>query len=523
MNLINKVNSTAALPLREYLQHHLPESMLPTAFVELTQIPRLPNGKVDRAALPTIDFQQYSDLQRYVAPRTTTEQQLAHIWQQTLRASQVGIHDNFFELGGDSITSIQVVARANLAGIRLTARQLFEQPTIAQLAHGVAITDQLNLLDEIVLDPTINTLGLAPYYEHMPRAILLTGATGFLGPYLLAELLTQTSAHIYCVVRAADEPQAFAKIRQQLEDAKRWKPAFASRIMVVLGDLSLPQLGISVTRWQMLAQTIDRIYHNGAVVNLAHSYAQLKASNVQATLDLLRLASQVKLKSMHFSSTTSIFPVSTAATVRYEQELPSTPDGLITGYAQTKWVAEHLLLQARARGISINCYRPGRIGWDTQTGQWNRSDGLYRLLQGCLQLGRAPLVDRLAEITPVDYVARAIVALSLKPSGQGQTYHLVNQQHLTWNQLINWMQELGYAIEQVDLEQWMQQLQWQTEDTPTHSLRSLLTLAQAAVNGSRTEQAYDQTAMLAALAVTEVMLPTLDRTSLQQWLAQLRS
>ncbi|ABX04744.1 MAG TPA: hypothetical protein DEF47_08680 [Herpetosiphon sp.] len=522
MNLINKVNSAAALPLREYLQHHLPESMLPTAFVELRQIPRLPNGKVDRAALPTIDFQQYSDPEHYVAPRTTTEQQLAYIWQQTLRVPQVGIHDNFFALGGDSITSIQVAARANQAGIRLTARQLFEQPTIAQLAHGVAITDQRNLLDEIVLDPAINPLGLAPYHEHMPQSILLTGATGFLGPYLLAELLTQTSAHIYCVVRAADETQAFAKIRQQLEHANRWEPAFASRLIVMLGDLSLPQLGMTAADWQMLAQTIDRIYHNGAVVNLAHSYAQLKASNVQATIDLLRLASQVKLKSMHFSSTTSVFPANTAATVRYEQELPSTPDGLITGYAQTKWVAEHLLLQARARGIPINCYRPGRIGWDTQTGQWNRGDGLYRLLQGCLQLGRAPLVDRLAEITPVAYVAQAMVALSLQPSGQGQTYHLVNQQHIAWNQLINWMQELGYPIEQVDLDQWMLQLQRQTKDVPNTSLQSLLTLAQAAVNGPHAEQAYDQTAMQAALAATEVMLPTLDRTSLQQWLAQLR-
>ncbi|ABX04732.1 MAG TPA: non-ribosomal peptide synthase [Herpetosiphon sp.] len=120
--------------LRQYLQAYLPDYMLPAAFVPLEQIPRLPNGKIDRAALPMVDFAAQHEQQTQTAPRNPLEQQLAAIWQQTLQVPSVGIHDNFFQLGGDSILSIQVIARANRAGIRLTTRQLFEQPTIAQLA-----------------------------------------------------------------------------------------------------------------------------------------------------------------------------------------------------------------------------------------------------------------------------------------------------------------------------------------------------------------------------------------------------
>ncbi|WP_345724842.1 amino acid adenylation domain-containing protein [Herpetosiphon gulosus] len=120
--------------LRQYLDEYLPDCVLPAAFVPLGQIPRLPNGKIDRAALPVVDFATQHEQQTQIAPRNPLEQQLAAIWQQTLQVPNVGIHDNFFQLGGDSILSIQVIARANRAGIGLTTRQLFEQPTIAQLA-----------------------------------------------------------------------------------------------------------------------------------------------------------------------------------------------------------------------------------------------------------------------------------------------------------------------------------------------------------------------------------------------------
>ncbi|MGY3450250.1 amino acid adenylation domain-containing protein [Bradyrhizobium sp. USDA 4353] len=118
--------------LRQQLQRSLPDYMVPSAIVPLASLPLTPNGKLDRNALPAPEWQGAAETM--VAPRNATEAALAAIWRDVLKREQVGVTDNFFALGGDSIQSIQVVARARQAGLSLTARQVFEQQTIAALA-----------------------------------------------------------------------------------------------------------------------------------------------------------------------------------------------------------------------------------------------------------------------------------------------------------------------------------------------------------------------------------------------------
>src|SRR4051812_8839152 len=117
--------------LRQHLQRTLPDHMVPTAVVQLDRLPLSANGKLDRNALPAPDWHGGGEI---VAPRNATEEALAAIWRDVLKLEQVSVNDSFFALGGDSIQSIQVVARANRAGLNLTARQVFEQQTIAALA-----------------------------------------------------------------------------------------------------------------------------------------------------------------------------------------------------------------------------------------------------------------------------------------------------------------------------------------------------------------------------------------------------
>jgi amino acid adenylation domain-containing protein/non-ribosomal peptide synthase protein (TIGR01720 family) len=120
--------------LHEYLSRTLPDYMIPARFVQIDKIPLTNSGKIDRRALPEPD-QKRPELEGvYVPARTSTEKILADIWSQVLRIEKVGSHDNFIELGGDSILCIQIVARANQAGLRLKPRQIFEHQTIAELA-----------------------------------------------------------------------------------------------------------------------------------------------------------------------------------------------------------------------------------------------------------------------------------------------------------------------------------------------------------------------------------------------------
>lgn len=122
---------------RDFLKEKLPDYMVPSAFVLLEALPLTPNGKVDRRALPAPDGVRPGLEEDFVAPRSPVEERLAEIWSQLLNIKQIGVHDNFFELGGDSILSIQVVGKAAQAGLRFTPKQLFQHPTIAELATVV--------------------------------------------------------------------------------------------------------------------------------------------------------------------------------------------------------------------------------------------------------------------------------------------------------------------------------------------------------------------------------------------------
>ncbi len=123
----------AVSDLRNFLKQKLPDYMIPSAFVQLKKLPLTVNGKIDRQALPDPEQVRPELAQAFAPPRTQLEETIAKIWAQVLQIEQVGINDNFFELGGDSIMTIQITARANQAGIKVTPKQMFENPTIAQL------------------------------------------------------------------------------------------------------------------------------------------------------------------------------------------------------------------------------------------------------------------------------------------------------------------------------------------------------------------------------------------------------
>src|SRR5581483_11540013 len=128
--------------VRAALEERLPEYMVPARHVVLSQLPLTPNGKLDRRALPAWERADLGEEPRSLAARTPMEAQLVQIWQQVLGIERVGIQENFFALGGDSILSLQVVSRARQQGLSLTPRQLFQHPTIAELAAQAQRTEE---------------------------------------------------------------------------------------------------------------------------------------------------------------------------------------------------------------------------------------------------------------------------------------------------------------------------------------------------------------------------------------------
>src|SRR5262249_32264250 len=139
--------------LRDFLKNRLPDYMMPSVFVTIDHLPLLANGKIDRKALPAPDQGEIESTNGFIAPRNSVEQLLANIWTKVLGVKQVGIHDSFFKLGGDSILSLQIVSRANQAGLRLTPKLLFQHQTIAELAAVAQLGPTVKAEQSIVVGP----------------------------------------------------------------------------------------------------------------------------------------------------------------------------------------------------------------------------------------------------------------------------------------------------------------------------------------------------------------------------------
>ena len=135
--------------LRNFLVDRVPAYMIPSTFTLLEVLPRLPSGKIDRRALPQ-PATDLPDVDGYIAPRNAIERLLCDLWTEVLKLDRVGIHDNFFELGGDSILSIQVSARARLAGVSVSPSQIFQHPTVAGLAAIASITRASHAAEEVI-------------------------------------------------------------------------------------------------------------------------------------------------------------------------------------------------------------------------------------------------------------------------------------------------------------------------------------------------------------------------------------
>jgi pyochelin synthetase len=524
---------------RQYLAEQLPAHMIPARFIRLEQLPLTANGKVDRQALAKLEPHNSETIDADEAPRNSIEIQLASIWKELLSLEHIGIHANFFQMGGNSLLAVQLINRiAHAFQIELPLNRLFNSPTIAALSllleHSQATVahPKLDLLSESVLDPDIR-LGKSPVCSvSQPQSILLTGATGYLGAFLLYELLHQTSAVVYCLVRSDTIASAKARLRSNLKLYALWDEGLGDRIIPVLGDLSQPLLGLTQEQFQALAIEIDSIYHNGAVVNFTYPYAALKATNVLGTQEVLRLAAQQKTKPVHFISSIHVFPTDPSAENQmvWEKMTSDSTENLPTGYVQSKWVAEKLIAIAQNRGFPISIYRPSFIVGHQETGAGNAQDLMFRMIKGCIQLGIAPDIDLSFNIVPVDYVSKAIAHLSTKPDALGQTFHLVNPHHIaiSWHQILQWLQTLGHCIPVMAYPQWLTALQ--SRNNPTdNALYPLLPVFLETSQGpspdlihSRHEIQFDCQNTLSYLSDTALNCPPIDLNWLRKYLSFFR-
>lgn len=295
--------------VREYLKSRLPSYAIPTVFVPLSKLPLNPNGKIDKPALPFPDTAQLLAASRGRRPTITTadgeavtsltvvQMELSEIWTDLLTHAGEAITpaSNFFDLGGHSILATRMIFEVRkkfVVDIALGA--IFKYPVLGALAaeierlkgHGELAIQQLAVegagaekekearVEDYAADAKELVKSLPESFPSMRRpdraaTVFLTGATGFLGVFLLRELLSRTNPAVKKVVlhvRAADKQKALDRVRTSCEAYGVWDDSWSGRVECMTGELGSKKLGVSEEEWKMLVDEVDVVIHNGAQV-----------------------------------------------------------------------------------------------------------------------------------------------------------------------------------------------------------------------------------------------------------------
>ena len=435
--------------LREHAAELLPDYMLPQRLVLLPRLPVSANGKVDRRALAQLPLDD-APAAMPQAPRTPSEVLVAAAWARVLPGVAIGLDDNFFDAGGDSVLATELLRELNAAlPWPLQMHELFEHLTIEALARwvdarsgdaaagggrGLAALEVLAADVErlcAALDTASGHGGPAAWPAAPPRCVLLTGATGWVGAHLLAQLLRDTDAEVTCLARADSAAAARARVLAQLQRVAPGAPArWPARVRVLCGRLDAPAFDLAPDAWNDLCQRIDRIYHLAGSVSLAQDYAAHRRHNVLPLLELLHLAGSARTKPVFVLSPAAVCRRVRGGAVQVLPQARVQDDaaGLGSGYAQSKWVAEQILGAAARRGLPVRLYRTSHALPAAATGLVRAEAGHLIALRAAALAGSAP-APRAAVLhgLPVDVLCRRLLDDSLHaPAPPAAVLHLEN-------------------------------------------------------------------------------------------------
>ena len=277
----------------------------------------------------------------------------------------------------------------------------------------------------------------APVVPTEFREVLLTGATGFVGRFLLSELLRRSpNMTATCIVRANDDRHALARVRAALEDAGIDADEFAPRIRALAGDIHLPRFGLEPPLFADLCQRIDAVYHLAASLSLSTPYLALRRTNAFSIRGVLDLCLTTRLKPVFFASTMGVFPEYFCAfaneysdsriTHQMQPDIANMkrafPLGLL-GYPWTKLVVERALLHATRIGLPVALFRLPSTN-AASNGFGNADDVIVRLVASVVDVERMPEGFTLQwSQAATDVIASTMAAISLNPDRRFTIYH----------------------------------------------------------------------------------------------------
>ena len=442
------------------LRELLPLFMIPDVIEQIQVMPHLPNGKIDKAALPVNSLRGQKV---YVAPVGRIETALCEIFSVVLGVERVGVDDDFFAMGGSSLTVMKVVLEAMKRKLPLEYGDVFRAPTPRLLAD---LLDKNRtavpvVMDDVDFKPIHRMLdGEKLIVARQMNTVLLTGATGFLGAHLLHELLQDANRRIFCLVRADSQEMAQKRL---MDEWTFYFPSFGQglpdRVIPLMGDLC-----DSHALDGLLSANIEVVFHAAADVRHYSVGNGVMDNNLQSTETVVAFCLAAKAMMVHVSTTSvaGFLPVGLDSPVALRENRLFVGQQFLDQYSLSKFLCERFVLSAvESNSLEAMVMRVGNLSPRLSDGGFQRDelkDSFLSSLRLIVTLGCLPISiqDLSVTLSPVDMVARSIVNLALK--GAGCVSHVANPNGMPVSLLAEWMCKHGYGVSLVSDEEFADRL-----------------------------------------------------------------
>lgn len=453
--------------LRQLLSKNLPQYMVPNFFMHLDVMPMTPSGKIDRKNLPDIDFSVRT--KEYSPPKTRDEIILCKLLEELLDIDQMSVENNFFECGGDSLIAIEFVAKAHEKGVRIQLQDIFDFPSIRELANSIEKTVEKHEFYQnedfssihAYLEQQDFSVWSADGRVHDIGNILLTGGTGYLGAHLLYRYLQDFPGDAYCLVRGSNLADATARLHEILLHyfGDGISSAFASRVHVLCADLQEDNFGLNEEYFELYSK-VDTVINSAATVKHYGSYDYFHEINVESVEKLISFCQDSGCHLLHIST------LSVSGLTLLDREMGSQSfdekklyihQSLENVYIRSKFESERRILNEMVSGsISGKIYRIGNLTNRYKDGRFQRnfeSNAFLNRIKALLTLGNVPneLASFSFEFTPVDLAAKAIFLLA-RTADTMQVFHVQNTNIISLDSLVRLFQASGEKIEFVSSE-----------------------------------------------------------------------
>lgn len=466
--VVAEVSGGAALDevetaLREALAKEHELSLEGLALIRPRTIPKTTSGKIQRQACRRAWLEGSLPTRRRVG--TVAQPGGLPVWlveqlvqEASLPRERIEPTSTLRELGLDSMAMVQLAAAAEeRVGVEVPVEIIFDR-TLAEIAAWVDHTglpttpiERPDLEASAALDPDLQPL----HREVQGQMLVLTGATGLVGSYLLAELLSRSPRRVICLVRARDATHGWERIA---ETARRLGLEIGrERVDIVPADLSLPRFGLTQGAFAELATKVFQIVHCGARVDWSARFEDLRPTNVGGTIEVIRLAALAGGAAIHHVSSIGVYPLGLSNRPSFdESERVAEGERLRVPYFQSKWAAERALEQAQDRGIPVTIYRPGLVTGDARSGaELDPESNLFAaFVAGVVRLESAPAVDKALGVVPVDFVASAIAALCLAEDNTNRRFVLLNPSPVKQSTFYGMLRGRAYRLSPTAFPRW---------------------------------------------------------------------